>query len=309
MERRISKFDQRQEMCRPDYEIAYKVDTDLKEVGLHHHDFYELDFLLSGSVTYAVESRVYRFMPGDILAVGPRELHQVFIDSHVEPYERYTLWLAPPLLARLSTEKTDLTRCFAGAGCGNLIRLDPARRDTAGRLMELLLRESNSDQYGADVLPEALLVRLMVFVNRMAELGGRESAHGAYTTNAMVERTIRFIDRHYGEPLTLEALAGSLYISKYHLSHEFSRYMGISVYRYLQKKRLLIARQMLAQGKAPSEVYGACGFGDYTNFYRAFRSEYGVPPREFARRAREPGFQYIEKRLPPARPDKEKRIR
>ena len=293
MARRISKFDQRQDMCRPDYEIAYKVDTNLKEVGLHHHDFYEIDFLLSGSVTYAVESRVYRFMPGDILVVGPRELHQVFIDSHVEPYERYTLWIAPSLLARLSTEQTDLTLCFAAAGHGNLIRLDPPRQDMVGRLMELLLQESDSDRYGADIMPNALLVHLMVFVNQTAALNNGESTHTTYMTNAIVEQTIRFIDRHYGESLTLEALAGNLYISKYHLSHEFSRYMGISVYRYLQKKRLLIARQMLAQGNPPSAVYGACGFRDYTNFYRAFRSEYGVSPREFVRQTKEPDFQYI----------------
>jgi AraC-like DNA-binding protein len=28
-------------------------------------------------------------------------------------------------------------------------------------------------------------------------------------------------------------------------------------------------------------VYGQCGFGDYSNFFRAFKSEYGVTPKQF----------------------------
>jgi len=28
-------------------------------------------------------------------------------------------------------------------------------------------------------------------------------------------------------------------------------------------------------------VYQHCGFGDYSNFYRAFKAEYQISPREF----------------------------
>ena len=39
--------------------------------------------------------------------------------------------------------------------------------------------------------------------------------------------------------------------------------------------RLLNAKLLLAGGLAPSEVCTYCGFGDYANFYRAFRAAYG----------------------------------
>ena len=69
-------------------------------------------------------------------------------------------------------------------------------------------------------------------------------------------------------------------MSKYHLSHEFSRVVGTGVYRYIMLKRLLIARQMLSGGVAPGTVFSSCGFGDYANFYRAFKSQYGISPRD-----------------------------
>ena len=97
-----------------------------------------------------------------------------------------------------------------------------------------------------------------------------------------VSKVVDYVNLHYSEPLSLDDLADRFYVSKYHLSHEFHRQVGTSVYRYIQKKRLLIARQLLQQGKKPNEVYSVCGFGDYAGFYRAFKSEYGAAPREYA---------------------------
>ena len=74
-------------------------------------------------------------------------------------------------------------------------------------------------------------------------------------------------------------MAARFFVSKYHLSHEFSRAVGIGVYRYVMLKRLLIAKQLLVEGTPPGEVYALCGFRDYTNFYRAFKAEYGISPR------------------------------
>ena len=47
-------------------------------------------------------------------------------------------------------------------------------------------------------------------------------------------------------------------------------------------RRLLQARELMSAGLPPGEVYQSCGFGDYANFYRAFKGEYGISPREFA---------------------------
>jgi AraC-like DNA-binding protein len=46
-------------------------------------------------------------------------------------------------------------------------------------------------------------------------------------------------------------------------------------------RRLLQARELMSAGEPPGEVYQLCGFGDYANFYRAFKGEYGISPREF----------------------------
>ena len=97
-----------------------------------------------------------------------------------------------------------------------------------------------------------------------------------------IEEAMQYIGEHLGSPLSLEEIAGQLFVSKYHLSHAFSAEVGVSVYRYILLRRLLMARQLLTAGEPAGQVCRSCGFSDYTSFYRAFKSEYGISPREFA---------------------------
>lgn len=67
-------------------------------------------------------------------------------------------------------------------------------------------------------------------------------------TTPLISQVLDYINAHYFEQLSLGQLASEFYISKYHLSHEFNRVVGTSVYRYIILKRLVIAKQMLAGG-------------------------------------------------------------
>lgn len=278
MKKTLPHFDPRQKMLRPDFEVVHKWDTDLKDVELHHHDFYEVDFLVSGDVTYVIESRVYHLEPGQMLIINPRELHQVYIKPDAAPYERYMLWIAPSLLQKLSSAQTDLCSCFDlnRPHYGNLLHLSPQQRKLIPAMLESLMQEQEAQAFGAELLQQTLLTELMIHINRIAQ-----QTEPAAPTESVVARAIDYINTHYQEPITLDTLAECLFVSKYHLSHEFTRHLGTGIYQYIQKKRLLIARQLLTEGQKPVDVYAQCGFGDYAAFFRAFRKVYGLSPREF----------------------------
>ena len=54
----------------------------------------------------------------------------------------------------------------------------------------------------------------------------------------------------------------------------------------LKERRNLYARELLEQGVHAGEVYGQCGYGDYANFFRAFKTFYGVAPGEYGKTER-----------------------
>lgn len=279
-------FDPRQEMCTPDFELQYKRDSYLKDVDLHHHDFFELYYLISGDVTYIIESRLYHLRPGDMLLISPRELHQVCIRPEMAVYERFVLWIDPKTIRQLSTAQIDLGSCLdpGRPGYTNLLQLSTEDQGHIRTWMEQLYHETHAPAFGSALLQQSLLTQLLVTVNRLVMCAPERVAENA-PTEKFVSQIIDYINLHYAESLSLDMLAERFFVSKYHLSHEFNRQVGISLYRYIQKKRLMIARQLLSQGKKPNEVFSMCGFGDYTCFYRAFRAEYGLAPKEYARSA------------------------
>ena len=277
-------FNLRQQMTLSTYELQYKRDSYLQNVQLHHHDFYEIYFLVSGDVTYTIENKLYHVAPGDVLLISPNELHQVHIVPEMDAYERYVLWVKPEMVEKLSTEKTDLFRNLGltASDHENQLRLDPGDQRQIHMLMQMLYEETQIESYGAELMQNSLLTQLLVTVNRLADQKKNYEAD-SIQTNKYVSQAIEYINSHYAEPISLEQLANLFYVSKSHLSHEFQHLVGTSVYRYIQKKRLLIACQLLAQGKKPNAVYVSCGFNDYTGFYRAFKTEYGLSPREYSR--------------------------
>ena len=285
MARQPQPYDPRQEMRRRDLELQHKRDLNLKDVALHHHDFYEIYFLLTGDVTYLIENKIIHVMPGDILLIPPRTQHQVLIRPEMAAYERYVLWMDPGMLARLSTPRSDLTQRFSTGRIGGnyQLRLKSDPRSQLQELLEALDRELHSPEYGADLLEESLLTQLLVTLDRLLEHQGSQLDEDMRTSR-VVAQVIDYVNLHYNDPLTLELLAERFFVSKFHLSHEFNRQMGTSLYRYIQRKRLLMARQLLDQGQKPSAVAAACGFSDYTGFFRAFKAEYGISPRAYAQK-------------------------
>lgn len=288
MKKKLSTFDNRQVMRRPDYEIQHKLDLYLKDVKLHHHDFFEVYFLVSGDVTYSIEGRMYHLKPGDMLFVSPQELHSALIRPDMAPYERYVLWIAPELLANLSSPQSDLMHCFSGkTGYKNHIHIPSAIRRNIRDSMEMIFQESELETtaFGADLMGHSLITTLLVQLNRAvserdAAIGDEEEKPDP--SSVLVTNVVDYLNLHYSEPISLDQLAEQFFVSKFHLSHTFTQTVGTSIYRYLQKKRLQIARQLLAQGEKASKIFSTCGFTDYAGFYRAFRAEYGLAPRDYA---------------------------
>ncbi|MBR3978553.1 MAG: helix-turn-helix domain-containing protein [Oscillospiraceae bacterium] len=282
MRERLQIFDPRQTMQRDTFEVFHYREPRPNSVEVHHHDFYEVYYLIKGEVEYWVDGRIIRMQTGDLLLINPMELHRPVVHPDSPVYERIVLWINKEYLENLHSGQMDLSRCFDTRlpAHTHLIQPSVAERSALTARMGELVREYYSRELGSDLCAYGLFLQFMVQLNRMAQQE-KAQPEQARQLSALVEKVLGYIGENLSEPMTLEKIAEQFFVSKYYLSHTFSREVGVSVYRYILLRRLLLARQLLATGEPAGQVCRSCGFSDYTSFYRAFKSEYGISPREF----------------------------
>lgn len=89
-----------------------------------------------------------------------------------------------------------------------------------------------------------------------------------------------YITEHIHEPLKIGMLARAVNCSVSFITHNFQQTFGAAPSKYIQTKKLELARQRLLEGYRVFEVAQEFGFYDQYHFSRAFRQQFGYPPSE-----------------------------
>jgi AraC-like DNA-binding protein len=89
-------------------------------------------------------------------------------------------------------------------------------------------------------------------------------------------------DRHYAEPLDLDALARAAHVSKYHFVRRFAETYGETPMRYLTRRRIERAQDLLRSANLTvSEVCMLVGFSSLGSFSSRFRELVGESPTSY----------------------------
>ena len=90
------------------------------------------------------------------------------------------------------------------------------------------------------------------------------------------------MDRSYADALDIEALAGSVHLSRAHFIRSFRETFGETPHRYLQRRRIERAMSLLRETDRPvTEICLDVGFASLGTFSRTFREIVGSSPREY----------------------------
>jgi AraC-like DNA-binding protein len=93
-----------------------------------------------------------------------------------------------------------------------------------------------------------------------------------------------FIEEHYAENISINALATSAKMSVSTFRRTFATVFGVPPGRYVTVTRLNAARRMLEDSDAlVSDIAQDCGFYDQSHFTKTFLRERGVTPGEYRR--------------------------
>ena len=215
----------------------------------HYHQEFELSFITEGSGRRIVGDSVETFYPGDLIFIGPRIPHVWFSDSpSMKQHSGRTLesvyllfnhQILPEEITRLP-EFSDVNRAIQYSERG--LRITGNTLNQVSRIMLQLPYLSN-------------IKRLMLFYEIMDMIGRSDSfsylASAEYVktryhpVNSRVKRIHEYMMKNYREEVTLKEIADLVHMAPASASRFFKSATGLTVFEYLNKIKIDLARQLL----------------------------------------------------------------
>ena len=259
-----------------DFRLFHLRDAQGIQTDYHYHEFCKLLLLYSGSGSYTVEGHRYLLKPGDLVLLGSHCVHRPEFDPDL-PYERVILYISPAFLQRESAGACQLEDCFSGDQ-GHVLRLPEARRQRLFSMIADLEQELSDARIGREIACNGILLQLLVEIARSRQQASTQHPEPIHPTDKTVLAILSYLESHLTEELTIDDLADRFYLSKFHMMRRFRQGTGLTIHNYLSERRLFLARDLLAQGMASTEVCYRAGFGSYSSFSRAYSKLFGTTP-------------------------------
>ena len=247
-------------------------------VALHSHSFYEL---LCCSNTcgaeYLVGAERYRLRKGDIVVIAPGVSHRPLLpEDMTDAYRRDVLWISAEFVQQLGAAFP--AQQLMGSG---LLRTAGTDWEFLAEVFRNGVREAERAEPGWEMAVAGNTVMLLTQLSR-AYLDARTLPLRAEKP-ALLDRAMAYIEKNLSGRITLEEAARQLYVSESTISQTFRKKMGVSFYRCVTQRRLIAAKSLIAEGIQLESVGQQVGFSDYSTFYRAFKQEFGISPRQYRR--------------------------
>lgn len=245
---------------------------DDKNFTMHIHNQCEIYFFVSGSVEYLVEGSKYPLDENSLMIMRPAESHKARIREGIG-YERYAVNF-PLDFAENIDPKGALTRAFTDRPLGTGNMFPPSDMDM--RLVKKLFAEMcrEDTDYNRQLTIRTHLLILLDMINRA--FSERKSVE--YKPASTAERIVMYVNNHLFDDISVPFLAKHFYLSPSQFSRVFRQATGASPWDYITRKRLTAAKEMIRNGYTGRDACEACGFGDYSSFYRAYVKNFGCAP-------------------------------
>lgn len=248
----------------------------------HIHHAYECMLVLCGEVSVAAEATLYPVPAGSIIIMPPGIVHCTILSNNAQLYERQILLLTPQCIQAL-LEK--LSQISVPLPSGPFV-LSCSVKDTIEfrELLENIIANDDGLNEGDPFAKPIIDALITLFFLKCSKKLAASPVRTTSNTSLVVGQLIHHIEEHFTEPsLSLTALTAQTYISAGHLNRLFKEYTGVSLYKYVIQRRLILSTELLQKGFSVLDACLNSGFEDYTCFLKAFKKAYGITPRNFCK--------------------------
>jgi AraC-like DNA-binding protein len=171
-------------------------------------------------------------------------------------------------LGNASHEYFDLL--FPKSGCVYSLNDNWVIPDCMSRILTMM--EANKvDEHSASIIIHKILFELEKISNQRDK-----------SLEKTIQKAIMYIENHYNEDISLEAIADYAKLSPFHFSRVFKKHMNCSPHQYLINYRINNAKKLLySTNLSIKEITFACGFNSISHFVTTFKKHSNLTPKKF----------------------------
>ena len=217
--------------------------------------YYDLTFVLSGSMTYIANGEKYVLNANDAILLPPKTLRQRFEGTQKVSYVSFNFQIDP---------KADIPLPHF---LPNVITQD------IRKIVDVFSQKHLSPLYHSK---EKLCNILNYIIFELIDSVSLKSNHPD------VVKIEKFIDENIYKKITLNMISQEVHLSMEYVSYLFKKNVGKTVIEYVNEKKMLLAKNIIqTEGLSLKELAESLGYENYGYFSRIFKKHFNTSPMQY----------------------------
>nr|Q51872.1 RecName: Full=Probable transcriptional regulator LumQ [Photobacterium leiognathi]AAA87846.1 LumQ [Photobacterium leiognathi subsp. mandapamensis] len=237
---------------------SFRVETLDKSKTYHHHEYPQIILGLMGKSELSIEDSSVCLSPGMGYRINANVEHSFSGTSN----NQVLVMNLPPFISMTDVEQF-----------GNSYFSLDARTHQLISLLATELKEHADDS----LLSQSISNTLQCLIKRSLMLFDEKKVERL--NMVLIDN---YIEQHLQKKISVAELSSVAFLAQSQFYALFKSQMGITPHQYVLRKRLDLAKQLIAERQKPlSQVAQLCGFSSQSSFSQAFRRLYGMSPTRY----------------------------
>lgn len=265
----------------PFHFIAITRDTDKGDALINHwHEELEVAFFFAGHSRHYINGEYYEAGAGRLIVTNSEFIHNIITveEGEEDDVAAVVVIIHPKFITNNFPEFQDIyftnDKLTASEGIRNVME----------KIRDYIALEESAPYrhlYG-----KSLVLELLFHMSQEGIVLRKDVDNVNVLKNIeRIKGVLQFIENHYREHITQEAVAGNFYFSPVYFSRYFKKCTGMTFTDYLALFRLNKAMlDLLETNKSVSQIALDNGFSDDRRLIVTFKKRYGTTPLQYKKR-------------------------
>jgi len=242
--------------------------------GGERHNFWEIVFVLDGTVGVTAEDEVFVLEKGQAVIHKPDEFHKIWSEFGTNPTVMVMSFGASAF--SFGGERILSLDATCGAKLSELYDYSFSCFERSGIAITGI-------KHGSEARVERFRLEAELLLHSLLHKSPERKVSGVRSAE-IYSMAVKYMEDYPAGGLCIDEIAGHCSISSAYLKKIFVRYAGCSVMQYYNLMRARLACGHLSNGRSVKETAILLGFADQNYFSTFFKRIMGMSPTEYRKR-------------------------